>query len=54
MATKGKKRRKGKIRVRQKARIVKKDSINIDSLPKMKARSPADVAPTLKIKIKKR
>ena len=61
MANKPKKtkKRKGKIRIKQKAAIVRKDSIQRDgvrndTLPKVQGRPPADVAPTFRIKIRKK
>jgi hypothetical protein len=61
MANKPKKtkKRKGKIRIKQKAAIVRKDSIRRDSvrndtLPKVQGRPPADVAPTFRVKIRKK
>ena len=58
MATKPKKR-KGKIRIKQKAAIVRKDSVQRDSvrndtLPRVQGRPPADVAPTFRVKIRKK
>jgi hypothetical protein len=61
MANKPKKtkKRKGKIRIKQKAAIVRKDSIRRDSirndtLPRMQAQPPRTVAPVLKIKVRKK
>ena len=56
MANKPKKtkKRKGKIRVRTGAKIVKKDSVRNDTLPKVQGRPPADVAPTFRVKIRKK
>lgn len=59
---KGKKKgkRNGKIKISQRARIVEKNDAtrvakpDTAALPKMKARMPADVAPTFKIKIRKK
>jgi hypothetical protein len=53
------KKRKGKIRIKQKAAIVRKDSIQRDSvrndtLPRMQAQPPRTVAPVLKIKVRKK
>ena len=61
MANKPKKtkKRKGKIRIKQKAAIVRKDSVRRDSvkndtLPRMQAQPPRTVAPVLKIKVRKK
>ena len=61
MANKPKKtkKRKGKIRVRTGAKVVRKDSIQRDSvrndtLPRMQAQPPRTVAPVLKIKVRKK
>lgn len=56
MANKPKKtkKRKGKIRVRTGAKVVKKDSVRNDTLPKVQGRPPADVAPTFRVKIRKK
>jgi len=61
MANKPKKtkKRKGKIRVRTCTKVVRKDSIQRDSvrndtLPKVQGRPPADVAPTFRVKIRKK
>ena len=56
---KRKRRVKRKVRITQKARIQKKDSVSNDTLrrdtlPRMQARPPADVAPTFRIKIRKK
>ena len=53
------KKRKRKIRIKQKAAIVRKDSIQRDSarndtLPRMQAQPPRTVAPVLKIKVRKK
>lgn len=42
-------KKKRKVRVRQKAKVVRKDT-----LPRMEARPPADVGATLKIKVRKK
>ena len=59
MANKQKKtkKRKGKIRIKQKAAIVRKDSIQRDSvrndtLPRMKAQMPRSNGMVLKVKLK--
>ena len=54
-----KRKRKEKIRVRQSVAIVPKDSIRNDSvkndtLPRIQGRPPADVAPTFRVKIRKK
>lgn len=61
MANKPKKtkKRKGKIRIKQKAAIVRKDSIQRDSvrndtLPKVQGRPPANNTATLKLKIRRK
>ena len=61
MANKPKKtkKRKGKIRVRTGAKVVRKDSVQRDSvrndtLPRMQAQPPRTVAPVLKIKVRKK
>lgn len=54
------KRNKGKIKIRKSVRLVHKndatrvDKSHVDSLPRMQARPPADVAPTFRIKIRKK
>ena len=48
------KKRKRKIRVRTGAKIVKKDSVKNDTLQKIQGRPPADVAPTFRVKIRKK
>lgn len=54
------KRNKGKIKIRKSVRLVHKndatrvDKSNVDSLPRIQGRPPADVAPTFRIKIKKK
>ena len=48
------KKRKGKIKVSQKARVRKKSEQPKDTLKKVQGRPPADVAPTFRIKIKKK
>ncbi len=53
MANKPKKRKR-KIRVRTGAKVVKKDSVRNDTLPRMQAQPPRTVAPVLKVKIRKR
>lgn len=58
--TKKRKRKvKRKVRITQKARIQKKDSVSNDTLrrdtlPRIQGRPPADVAPTFRIKIRKK
>ena len=56
MANKPKKtkKRKGKIRIRTGAKIVKKDSVRNDTLPKVQGRPPANNAATLKLKIRRK
>ena len=58
MGTKPKKRKR-KIRIKQKAEIVRKDSIQRDSvrndtLPRVQGRPPANNAATLKLKIRRK
>ena len=53
MATKPKKRKR-KIRVKTGAKVVKKDSVRNDTLPRVQGRPPADVAPTFRVKIRKK
>lgn len=48
------KKRKRKIRVRTGAKVVKKSSVKNDTLPKVQGRPPADVAPTFRVKIRKK
>jgi len=48
------KKRKGKIRVKTGAKVVKKDSVKNDTLPRVQGRPPADVAPTFRVKIRKK
>lgn len=54
MANKPKKtkKRKGKIRVRTGAKVVKKDSVRNDTLPRMKAQMPRSNGMVLKVKLK--
>lgn len=53
-------KRKGKIKIRKSVRLVHKndatrvDKSHVGSLPRMQARPPADVAPTFRIKIRKK
>lgn len=49
-----KRKRKAKVKVSTRAKVVRKDSVRADTLPKMKARPPANVAPTFKIKIRRK
>lgn len=56
---KRKRRVRRKVRITQKARIQKKDSVSNDTLrrdtlPRIQGRPPADVAPTFRIKIRKK
>ncbi len=53
MGTKPKKR-KGKIRVRTGAKVVKKDSVRNDTLPKAPAKVYPENAAHMKIKIRKK
>ena len=53
-STKSTKKRKGKIRVRTGAKVVKKDSVRNDTLPKVQGRPPANNAATLKLKIRRK
>lgn len=48
------KKRKGKIRVKTGTKVVRKDSVKNDTLPKVQGRPPADVAPTFRVKIRKK
>ena len=48
------KKRKGKIRVRTGAKVVKKDSIKNDTLPKAPAKIYRDTGANFKIKIKRK
>ena len=48
------KKRKGKIRVRTGAKVVKKDGIRNDTLPKAPARIYRDTGANFKIKIKRK
>ena len=58
--TKKRKRKvRRKVRIAQKARIQKKDSVSNDTLrrdtlPRIQGRPPADVAPTFRVKIRKK
>ena len=56
MATPRKRKRtkKRKVKVRTRAVVARKDSTSGDTLPKMKARPPADVAPVFRVKIRKK
>lgn len=62
MAQQPKKRKrkvKRKVKLKQSLAIVKKDSVSNDTLrrdtlPRMQGRPPADVAPTFRIKIRKK
>lgn len=49
-------KRKGKVVVRQKieVRSKSKESGKNDTLPRMQARPPADVAPTIRVRLKKK
>lgn len=53
-------KRKGKIKIRKSVRLVHKndatrvDKSNVDSLPRIQGRPPADVAPTFRVKIRKK
>lgn len=55
-----KKKRKGKIKVKQRMRLVHGNDATrvsknaVDTFPRMPARPPADVAPTFRIKIRKK
>ena len=53
MGTKPKKRKR-KIRIKTGAKVVKKGSVKNDTLPKVQGRPPADVAPTFRVKIRKK
>lgn len=48
------KKRKRKIRVRTGAKVVKKDSVRNDTLPRVQGRPPANNAATLKLKIRRK
>ena len=48
------KKRKRKIRIKTGAKIVKKDSVRNDTLPRMQARPPADAGATFRVRIKKK
>ena len=48
------KRRKGKIKVTTGAKIVKKDSVRVDTLPQIQGRPPASNVPTFRVKIRKK
>ena len=56
MANKPKKtkKRKGKIRVKTGAKVVKKDSVRNDSLPKAPARMYRDTGTNFKVKIRRK
>lgn len=56
MSKKPRKRRskKGKIKLKSGAKVVRRDSVRNDAIPRMQARPPADVAPTFRIKIRKK
>lgn len=55
MATpKKKKKIKRKVRIKTGAKIQKKDSVRVDTLPRMKAQMPRDAGPVFKVKIKKK
>lgn len=57
---KSRKKRKGKIKIRKSVRLVHKNDAtrvskhNVDSLPRIQGRPPADVAPTFRVKIRKK
>lgn len=53
MGTKPKKRKR-KIRVRTGAKVVKKDSVRNDTLPRMQAQPPRNNGAVMKVKLKKR
>ena len=48
------KKRKGKIRIRTGAKIVKKDSVRNDTLPKAPAQMPRDNGLNMRIKIRRK
>ena len=48
------KKRKGKIRVRTGAKVVKKDSVKNDTLPKAPARMYRDTGANFKVKIRRK
>lgn len=53
-------KKRGRIKFKQSARLVHKndatrvDRSGIDTIPRMKARPPADVAPTFRVKIRRK
>lgn len=47
-------KRKGKIRVRTGAKVVKKDSVRNDTLPKAPAQMPRDNGINMRIKIRRK
>lgn len=49
-----KRKRKAKVKVSTRAKVVRKDSVRADTLPKVQGRPPASVAPVLKVKIKRK
>ena len=53
MAAKSKKCKR-KIRVRTGAKVVKKDSVRNDTLPRMQAQPPRNNGAVMKVKLKKR
>lgn len=53
MAAKPKKR-KGKIRIKTGAKVVKKDSVRNDTLPRMQAQMPRTTGAVLKVKMKRK
>jgi hypothetical protein len=48
------KKRKRKIKLSQMARVRKKNEEKNDTMPRMQGRPPANVAPTFRVKIKKK
>ena len=54
MAQPKKKKVRRKVKVKTGAKIKKKDSVKVDTLPKAKTQMPRNAGPTFKIKIKKK
>ena len=56
MSKKPRKRRskKGKIKLKSGAKVVRKDSVRNDAIPRIQGRPPASVAPVFRVKIRKK
>ena len=56
MSKKPRKRRskKGKIKLKSGAKVVRRDSVRNDAIPHIQGRPPASVAPVFRVKIRKK